>query len=72
MLVLGRNLGETIVINDDIIITVFETNKVGNKFKVAIDAPKDVKIVRGELCDNLEEHEAKLQQIRERQKAKSL
>ncbi|MCI8624335.1 MAG: carbon storage regulator, partial [Provencibacterium sp.] len=43
MLVLGRNLGDAIVINDNIYITVFETNQSGNKFKIAIDAPKDVK-----------------------------
>ena len=49
MLVLGRNLGDAIVINDNIYITVFETNQSGNKFKIAIDAPKDVKIARGEL-----------------------
>ena len=49
MLVLGRNLGDTIVINDNIYITVFESNQVGNKFKIAIDAPRDVKISRGEL-----------------------
>ncbi len=48
MLVLGRNVGDTIVINDDIYITIFETSAEGNKFKIAIDAPKDMKISRGE------------------------
>ncbi len=48
MLVLGRNIGDTIVINDNIYITIFETSAVGNKFKIAIDAPDDMKISRGE------------------------
>ncbi len=48
MLVLGRNIGDTIVINDNIYITIFETSPVGNKFKIAIDAPKEMKISRGE------------------------
>ena len=48
MLVLGRNIGDTIVIDDNIYITIFETSPVGNKFKIAIDAPRDMKISRGE------------------------
>ena len=48
MLVLGRNIGDTIVIGDDIYITIFETSPVGNKFKIAIDAPRELKISRGE------------------------
>ena len=49
MLLLGRNLGESIVIGDNIYITFVETDKSGHKFRLAIDAPKDVKISRGEL-----------------------
>ena len=49
MLLLGRNLGESIVIGDNIYITFVESDKSGHKFKLAIDAPRDVKIVRGEL-----------------------
>ena len=64
MLVLGRNLGDTIVINDNIVITVFEANQVGDKFKIAIDAPRDVSIRRGELCDATAEQQAKLARLR--------
>ena len=49
MLLLGRNLGESIVIGDNIYITFVESDKNGHKFKLAIDAPRDVKIIRGEL-----------------------
>ena len=46
MLILGRNPGDSIVINGNITIKFFKDK--GDAFKVAIDAPKDVKIVRGE------------------------
>jgi len=49
MLLLGRNLGESVVIGDNIYITFVETDKSGHKFKIAIDAPRDIKIARGEL-----------------------
>ena len=42
MLLLGRNLGESIVIGDNIYITFVETDKSGQKFKLAIDAPKEL------------------------------
>ena len=56
MLVLGRNLNESIVIDDKIFIKIVR-GKVGNNLKVAIDAPRDVSIVRGELYPGIEEVE---------------
>lgn len=47
MLVLSRKLGERLVIGDDIVLIV---NKIaGNRVTLAIEAPKHVRIVRGEL-----------------------
>ncbi len=46
MLVLGRNLNETIVIDGKIFIKIVR-GKLGNGLKLAIEAPKDVSIVRG-------------------------
>jgi carbon storage regulator len=47
MLVLSRKIGEQIVIGDNITIVV---NRVaGNRISLGIDAPADVRIVRGEL-----------------------
>ena len=57
MLVLGRNLGDTIVINDNITIKFFKGK--GADFKVAIDAPKEVKIMRGEVDARMKEREEK-------------
>lgn len=47
MLVLTRKLGESIIIRDDIVVTIVEINK--NQIKVGISAPNDVNIVREEL-----------------------
>lgn len=57
MLVLGRKLGEPVVIDGKIFIKVVR-GKQGN-FKIAIDAPRDVSITRGELFPGIEEIEAK-------------
>ena len=58
MLVLGRNLNETIVIDGKIFIKIAR-GKLGNNLKVAIEAPKDVSIVRGELFPGIEKMNAK-------------
>ncbi len=47
MLVLSRKMGEKIVIADEITIVV--TRIAGNRVTLGIDAPKHVRIVRGEL-----------------------
>lgn len=47
MLVLSRRIGERIRIGGDIVVTV---NRIeGNRVSIGIDAPSDVRIVRGEL-----------------------
>ena len=57
MLVLGRNLNEPVVIDGKIFVKVVRGKQGG--FKIAIDAPRDVSIVRGELFPGIEEMEAK-------------
>ena len=47
MLVLTRKVGERIQIGDN--ITVVVTKSSGNRVTLGIEAPKDVRIVRGEL-----------------------
>ena len=44
MLMLGRNPEEYVVIGDDIVVKVVS---VGGDLKLAIDAPKDMPILRG-------------------------
>jgi carbon storage regulator len=48
MLVLSRKPGERLVIGDDIVLVI---NKIaGNRVTIAIEAPRDVRVVRGELA----------------------
>ncbi len=51
MLVLSRKEGERIVIGDNITLVVSKVN--GNRVTIGIEAPRDVKIVRGELQDGI-------------------
>ncbi len=50
MLILTRKPGERIRIGDDIIVEINEIK--GNQTKVAIFAPKHIKIMREEIIDN--------------------
>ena len=56
MLVLTRRAGETLIIGDNIKITILAIK--GSQVRVGIDAPKDISIQRSELLDEkLEEGE---------------
>ncbi len=52
MLVLSRTKLESIVINDNIVVTVVSC--VGGKVKLGIDAPADVKVHRKEIWDAIQ------------------
>ena len=58
MLILGRNPGDSIVINGNITITFFKAK--GDAIKVAIDAPKEVSIVRGEVAKRNQEQDTEI------------
>ena len=49
MLVLSRKLNETILIGEDIRVTLLGID--GDKIKIGIDAPKTVKVFREELLE---------------------
>lgn len=49
MLVLSRKKNESIVIRDDIVITVVEIR--GDKVRLGIDAPKEVPVHRREVYE---------------------
>lgn len=47
MLVLSRKEGEQLLIGDDVVLTI---NRIsGNRVAIGIEAPRNVRIVRGEL-----------------------
>ncbi len=53
MLVLSRKTGERIHIGNDIFVEVRRV--AGNRVTLAIKAPREVRILRGELMDSLDE-----------------
>ncbi|HEY2411196.1 MAG TPA: carbon storage regulator [Pirellulaceae bacterium] len=53
MLVLSRKIGEKLVIGDN--ITVVVSRVAGNRVTLGIEAPTDVRIIRGELKNETDE-----------------
>ncbi|WP_374981333.1 carbon storage regulator CsrA [Pseudomonas solani] len=51
MLILARRLGESILIGENITITVVSTK--GNQVKLAINAPRDVVVNREEVAERM-------------------
>ena len=49
MLVLTRKPGERLVISDNIVVTVVDVK--GDNIRIGIDAPREVKVYRGEIYD---------------------
>jgi carbon storage regulator len=53
MLVLSRRVGESVVIGDDVTVTILEVRSDG--IRIGIDAPRSVAVHRAELLVELEE-----------------
>ncbi len=56
MLILTRRVGETVVIGEDISVTVLGVK--GNQIRLGINAPKDVAVHRQEIFDRIQNETA--------------
>lgn len=73
MLLLTRKIGDSILIGDSIQIQVVKIK--GNQVRLGIEAPKDVKIFREEILDNIKKGikpKADILQKKEMEEEKSL
>ena len=56
MLVLSRKKGESIVVRDEIVVTVVDLRN--GKVRLGIEAPKEIPVHRKELYDKIKSQEA--------------
>jgi len=70
MLVLSRQVDESIIVNDNIIITVLAIE--GDRIKIGIDAPRDIPILRQELWQAINEQEKVATDLASRDDSKAL
>ena len=52
MLILTRRIGETLMVGDDVTITVLGVK--GNQVRIGVNAPKDVAVHREEIYDRIQ------------------
>lgn len=57
MLVLSRKVGQSIIINDNVELSILEVQ--GDQIKIGINAPKSVKIYRKEIFVEIQEENKK-------------
>ena len=57
MLILTRRVGETVVIGDDVTVTVLGVK--GNQVRLGVNAPREVAVHREEIFERIKREQAK-------------
>jgi carbon storage regulator len=52
MLILTRRIGESLIIGDDVVVTVLGVN--GTQVRIGVDAPKKISVHREEVYDAIQ------------------
>lgn len=56
MLILTRRVGETLMVGDDVTVTVLGVK--GNQVRIGVNAPKDVSVHREEIYQRIQKEKA--------------
>ena len=55
MLILTRRVGETLMVGDDVTVTVLGVK--GNQVRIGVNAPKDIAVHREEIYDRIKQEQ---------------
>lgn len=53
MLILTRRVGETLMVGDDVTVTILGVK--GNQIRIGVNAPKDVEVHREEVYERIQQ-----------------